>query len=208
MTKKIMYSFQLPEDVSRVELNERATHLGIKVARLFDFATHLITKCTPFFLKHLGDLSNQYSMETWVIIEKILIDRKAQRDVFEKYWGADPRWQLAMMSDENGPIIGERLYNALFAYYDQQERQRYDAFLLSQPYDTLDADGRKYVDIIRNRQKTPDADVDYSSEITRRANIVLKKHDENKVQEYMKAIKALERAKKHDEALAMWPWPK
>jgi len=126
-----MYSFQLPEDISREELNKRADKLNTKVARLFDFAAHLITKCTVFFLKHMHDLSRQYSMEPWVVIEKILIDRKAQKDVFQKYWGPDPRAQLAMMLDENGPIIGEELYKALFNYYDQRERPNWENSIVS-----------------------------------------------------------------------------
>jgi len=133
MTKKILYSFQLPEDVSREELNERAAHLDMKVARLFDFATHLITKCSVFFLKYLGDLAGQYSMEPWVVMEQLLIHRQAQKDAFEKNWGADPSTQLALMTDENGPIIGEELYKALFNYHDQIYKAIADQYHSSNP---------------------------------------------------------------------------
>jgi hypothetical protein len=206
MAKKI-YSFQLTEDITPAELKKRAADMGTPVARLFDFSTHLITKCSIFFLKHLGELSGQYKMEPWIILEKILIDRKAQRDVFKKYWGTDPRGQLAMMSDENGPIIGEELYQALYNYYDKQEQPKW---LLTQPgiakTNEPTAEDIAWQKRLDSEPKLK-AEVDYSSEITKRANIVLKKHGEAKALEYMKAMKALERAMKRDEALAAWPWP-
>lgn len=153
MPKKTMYSFSLPSNITREDINKRAEELGVpKVARLFDFATNLITKCSTYFFKYLDDLASIHLLPSWVIIEQIIIDYKARRDAYVKYWGETPQASVMyQVGADREPVTGEKLYQSLYHFYEQQEMVNYERNWLARDYTKLDAEGKKIVDELRRQ---------------------------------------------------------
>ena len=160
MIKKKLYSFSLPVDITKEAINERAAKLNTIPAMLLEVAIRIMIKCSAYLLEYLDDLAAQHCIpdeeirdfKQWAIIEQIIIDQRARRDAYAKYWGETPQADIMFQTGADGnPVLGEKLYEILYRYYEGQEMLTYERNWLARDYSKLDAEGKKIVDELRRR---------------------------------------------------------
>jgi len=223
-------STRLPEGITRQALEEKAREHHITIRELIQEGIRLIMGFNIPFYRMVHDFALGLKVPEWMVLENLTISWFAHREAQREVWGYEDELieEFVAMDDKN--LTGKEILEYLrMAFIQEEERERLN-LLLEEEEKGLPLNDDDKAFLIRKRQGrtwleseeykrekmaeqeawerlTPKqkAAIEYSLEISRRGNRIMREFGEEVASEYFKKVKEIEKSEGREAALKYTP---